>query len=425
MRAKHIKGYPVVALDDGSLLGKIQDLTVNPADKKVEGLLVGDKSLVKGRLQIIPFRQVQNIGKDVIIIKSKEGLVLEEEKAQEGLLTYYSFSGNSVISDEGDYIAKIQDFTFSTETGAMESLLLYDTRGREKNNKNVYLAIEGVLKLGRDYVITKADYVSFLREEDKEEEPGRIRIPVYSLEMRAIEFSLNKEAAHTVKDIHGEVIIEKGEKVTHEVIDKARAKGRLYQVLFAAGVGELLDSIDYTVEKLDKGSALLLQAWQNLKDKSRYIFKGTPAAERATGGKEAEEQQVGQGESGEPGEMTAPEIMYESEGTEDKNRPVSDFLKNIQEIWSRLEKEISQGGKELAQESREKMKKYILHKRANYAVRDIQGHLLVEPGEQITSEIIEEAEAQNKIPALFLAAATQEVEDSLNTIRDKINTIFR
>ena len=257
MRAKHIKGYPVVALDDGSLLGKIQDLTVNPADKKVEGLLVGDKSLVKGRLQIIPFRQVQNIGKDVIIIKSKEGLVLEEEKAQEGLLTYYSFSGNSVISDEGDYIAKIQDFTFSTETGAMESLLLYDIRGRDKNNKNVYLAIEGVLRLGRDYVIAKADYSSFLREEDKEEEPGRIRIPVYSLEMRAIEFSLNKEAAHTVKDIHGEVIIEKGEKVTHEIIDKARAKGRIYKVLFAAGVGELLDSIDYTVEKLDKGAALL------------------------------------------------------------------------------------------------------------------------------------------------------------------------
>ena len=71
------------------------------------------------------------------------------------------------------------------------------------------------------------------------------------------------------------------------------------------------------------------------------------------------------------------------------------------------------------------MKKYILHKRANYAVRDIRGHLLVEPREEITREIIEEAEAQNKIPALFLAAATQEVEDSLNTIRDKINAIFR
>jgi hypothetical protein len=162
-----------------------------------------------------------------------------------------------------------------------------------------------------------------------------------------------------------------------------------------------------------------------LKDKSRYIFKGTPAAEKATGGKEAEEQQAGQGESDEPGEMTAPEVIYESEGTEDKNRPFSDFLKNIQEIWSRLEKEISQGGKELAQESREKMKKYILHKRVNFAVRDIRGHLLVEPGEQITREIIEEAEEQNKIPALFLAAATQEVEDSLNTIRDKINAIFR
>jgi uncharacterized protein YrrD len=421
MRAKLMKGYPVVALDDGSLLGRVQDLIINPAGKKVEGLLVGEKGLLKGKSQIIPYQQVHNIGKDVITIKSKKGLALEEDQPQRELFKDYSFSGNSVISNEGDYLAKIQDFTFLIDTGKIESLLLYDIRGREKINKNVYLSIEGVLNLGKDYVIVNADYTSYLREEEREEEPARIKIPVYSLEMRAIEFALEKEAAHTVKDIHGEVIIEKGEKVTHEIIDKARSTGRLYQVLFAAGVGELLDSIDYTVEKLDQGSTLLLQAWQNLKNKSRYIFKGTPAAEETTGEEEAE----GQGKQAEPEEPAESEKPVINEQPAEKISPALEFFENIKEIWGRLEKEISREGKELAQESREKMKKYILNKKANYSVRDNQGHLLVEPGKEITEEIIQAAEAQNKIPALFLAAAAQEVEDSLNIIRDKISGIFR
>jgi len=414
-----------VALDDGSLLGRVQDLSINTAEKKVAGLLVAEKGLLKGKVQVVPYEQVHNIGKDVIIVKSKEGLLLEEEQPQEALLKDSSFAGNSVISNEGDYIAKVQDFTFLTETGKIENLLLYDIRGREKVNKNVYLSMEGVLKLGKDYVIVKNDYASYWREEDKEAEPVRIKLPVYSLEMRAIEFALGKEAAHPVKDIHGETIIKKGEKVTEEIMEKARARGRLYQVLFAAGVGELLDSIDYTVEKLDQGSALLLQAWQSLKNKSRYIFTGSTGGEKSAAERDKDERQGRQAEP--PGEAMPEEPREKEEAKEktEKTFHVLDFLENIREIWSRLETEISRGGQELAQESREMMKKYMLHKKANYAVRDNRGHLLVEPGDTITEEIIQTAEAQNKIPALFLAAATQEVEESLNIIREKVNSIFR
>jgi len=71
------------------------------------------------------------------------------------------------------------------------------------------------------------------------------------------------------------------------------------------------------------------------------------------------------------------------------------------------------------------MKKYLLNKKANYTLRDNQGHILVEQGEKITEETIWAAEAQGKIAALFLSAVTQEVEDGLNIIREKISSIFR
>lgn len=408
IRAKLIKGFPVVDLEDGSMAGRVQNLILDPAGKKIAGFLVGEKGLLKGRSQIILYEQVSHIGRDAITINNKENLAAEEDHPEQEISRDYSFLGNSVISSAGDYIAKVQDFTFSTQTGEIESLLLYDFRSKEKIDKNIFLDTRGILKLGKDYVIAEANYTAYLSEGEKDEgredeEHGKEKETAYSLEMRAIEFSLHKEAAFTVKNLHGEVVVEKGQKITYDTMERARASGKLYQVLFAAGAGELLDSIDFTLGKLDQGSDRLLQAWHNFKKKSSYIFRGTEPNGKKT------EQEEGQEE-------------YKAE---EMQRPLIEAFDNIKEIWSRLEKEISREGKELAHESKIKMKEYVLNKKANFSVKDREGKVLLQRGENITEDIIEAAEAANKIPPLFLAALSQEAEDGLNTLNDKMKDIFR
>lgn len=402
------------------MAGRVQNLILDPAGKKVAGFLVGEKGFLKGRSQIILYEQVSNIGRDAITIRNKENLVAEEDHPEQEISKDYSFLGNSVISSEGDYIARVQDFTFSTQTGEIESLLLYDFRSKEKIDKNILLNIQGVQKLGKDYVIAEANFNAYLREEEKDGERedeghGKEKESAYSLELRAIEFALHKEAAYTVKNLYGEVIVEKGQKITYDTIERARATGRLYQVLFAAGAGELLDSIDYTLEKLDQGSARLLEAWHNFKKKSSYIFKGTEH-----NGKKTEQEE---GQTPEKTEkLTDTEEEYK---TEEIQRPLIEVFDNIKEIWSHLEKEIYREGKELAHESKIKMKEYVLNKKANFSVKDREGKVLLQRGEIITGDIIETAEAGNKIPALFLAAISQEAEDGLNTLSDKMRDIFR
>ena len=408
IRAKLIKGFPVVDLEDGSMAGRVQNLILDPAGKKIAGFLVGEKGLLKGRSQIILYEQVSHIGRDAITINNKENLAAEEDHPEQEISRDYSFLGNSVISSAGDYIAKVQDFTFSTQTGEIESLLLYDFRSKEKIDKNIFLDTRGILKLGKDYVIAEANYTAYLSEGEKDEgredeEHGKEKKTAYSLEMRAIEFSLHKEAAFTVKNLHGEVVVEKGQKITYDTMERARASGKLYQVLFAAGAGELLDSIDFTLGKLDQGSDRLLQAWHNFKKKSSYIFRGTEPSGKKT------EQEEGQEE-------------YKAE---EMQRPLIEAFDNIREIWSRLEKEIYREGKELAHESKIKMKEYVLNKKANFSVKDREGKVLLQRGENITEDIIEAAEAANKIPSLFLAALSQEAEDGLNTLNDKMKDIFR
>ncbi|NLJ56124.1 MAG: hypothetical protein GX334_03620 [Firmicutes bacterium] len=301
MHAKVIKGFPVVSLEDGTLLGRVQDLIINPARKKVEGLAVGEKSFLRGsKPQVIPYEQIYNVGKDVLIIKDKEDTLDTETQTRLEDSRDYSFAGSTVISSGGDYVAKVQDFTFSEQTGEIESLLLTDARVREKTNKNVYLSIEGVINLGKDYVITVPDYQRFLKEE------------------------------HTAE-----------------------------------------------AERAEQGSV----------------------------------------------DTTARETLKEEQVAE-KIPQVRDLLQNAREIWNHLEKEISSEGRELARESREKMKNYILHKKANYTIRDSAGRPLVDAGSEITEEILLEAEAQNKVTSLFLAVISHELEENLHVFKEKLGQIF-
>ncbi|MGI6308645.1 MAG: PRC-barrel domain-containing protein [Dethiobacteria bacterium] len=308
MRTKFIKGYPVVNLEDGTLLGRVQELIIDPEMKKVEGLVVGEKGFLRGsKPRVIPYEQIYNVGKDVLIIKSKEDTPDAEAQARIEASRDYSFIGSSVISSNGDYIAKVQDFTFSVQTGEIESLLLSDIRERERTNKNVFLSIEGVINLGKDYVIAAPEYLPFLREE-------------------------------------------------HQA------------------------------------------------DQEQVEQKQPEQAEQAEG--------------------AASEEALKEDRFREKIPPLRDILNNFKEIWDHLEKEISSEGQELARESREKMKKYILNKKANYTVKDNESQPLVEPGMEITEEILQQAEAQNKIASLFLAVISHELEESLHIFKEKLGQIF-
>lgn len=303
MRAKIIRGFPVVSLEDGTMMGKVQELLVDPSEKKVEALLVGEKGFLKGRTQFISYSRVNNIGRDVITVEPGKQLVTADVHAHLENLKKYSFLGNNVITQDGDYLARVQDYTFNPQTGKIENLLLNNFREELNMEKEMFLSMEGVLNLGRDYIIVHSNYLEYFHEPSEKEEPA---------------------------------------------------------------LGNDDDDTDMKTENKD--------------------------------------------------------FQQERERAEQHAAPVFNKLK---ELWDTLDREISREGKELARETREKMKKYVLGKQANYTVRDNQGHVLVLAGEIIEEDAVRLAEAQEKTTALFLSVISQEIEESMGIIGDKISNFFR
>ena len=289
MRARQLKGFPIIDLESGIMIGRVQDLAVDPLQKKVVALVAGEKGLLKGKGQLLPFSKIHSIGRDAVTVRHESGQNGDAKSAEQ--LKPYSFLGNSIISSSGDYIARVHDYSFSTETGEVESLLLHDVNEREKKDWEICLLMEGVHSLGRDYVIAATDFGAYLRE--------------------------------------------------------------------------------------------------------------VPEIESAT---PVEEEEAANGEA--------------------KGAP-SDLRGRVSELWERVEREVSREGKELAYETRQQVKTYVLGKKAGRTIKDNRRNFLVRDGEVVTSEIIKTAEAQDRLAPLFFSVLSNEVEDSLNTISDRISRIFK
>ncbi len=287
MRARQLKGFPIIDLEGGIMIGRVQDLAVDPTQKKIVALVAAEKGLLKGKGKLISFSKVHSIGKDAVTVRGDDSEQNGGDKAAEQLKPY-SFLGNSVISSSGDYIARAHDFSFSKETGELDSLLLHDLKEQDKKDWEICLMMEGVQSLGRDYIIAATSYGTYLREapdrepvESVEEEgptsweekdaPADLKGRVSELWERVERevsregkelasgtreqvktYVLGKKASHMVKDNRGNFLVRGGEVITSEIIRTAEAQDRLAPLFFAVLSGEVEDSLNIIGDRISR-----------------------------------------------------------------------------------------------------------------------------------------------------------------------------
>ncbi|WP_050780749.1 PRC-barrel domain-containing protein [Dethiobacter alkaliphilus] len=378
-KSRDVVGLPVIELSEGKLLGRIHSLVINPATRSVAALEVGERSLLKTKTELIPFASIRSIGGDAVTLQSHDAVQQADEQPELAALMDRKIIGTKVVTVDGSLAGTVEELSFTAEDGALTEIFLLVDKTRE----HLALPVAVVENFGRDFIIVNADYLVQAREAEAVDTTDRMgrQIP-HSLEAKAIEFVLEREAGQDVTDDDGNFIIRKGETVTIDVISHAREKNRLTQVLIAAGVSELLEGLDFTREKLDTGSKKLLESWQSLRDRSHEWL-------------------VRRLEDDRPG-------------------PTSE----LRELWFQLQGRLAQGGRELEDETRTKIRQYVLGKKLAHPVYDKNGILLGGRGDQVTAEMREAAENAERLPQLFLSAAAGDVQLALDPIKKQIKDVL-
>ncbi|HHX75731.1 MAG TPA: hypothetical protein GX699_12575 [Firmicutes bacterium] len=259
-KATEVAGLPVIDINTGSLLGNVLELVVDHTTRKVAALVAGERAFLKAREEIIPYTDVRTVGGDAVMVACSE----VAEDPRHAALREHGVIGRQLITADGTLAGSVTDYAFHPADGTLAELYF----SSEKERTGLVLPAAMVENLGRDFIIIRTDYRTQVRPAGGMDGGHTARELVRTLETKAVEFALGRPAGANVADDEGAIIISRGQTVTREHLEEARRRGKLAQLLLAAGAGEFRE-----------GMLEIKDIWERLQDK---VSAGGHALEQTT-----------------------------------------------------------------------------------------------------------------------------------------------
>jgi len=147
VRVQKLLGKEVIALKDGSFIGKIQSIVVNSNEKKVIGIYVKLKGLLSGR-NFVPFSGIQAFGTHTVTTKEN----LESEAVEKGV-EEKEIINMPVITIGGTMLGKVDDFTFDMKSGLIKEYILSGGLVQDTLRGKALLKGEDVSRIGKDVIV--------------------------------------------------------------------------------------------------------------------------------------------------------------------------------------------------------------------------------------------------------------------------------
>jgi len=145
-------GLPVVTLDGGSTMAKVEDMIVDPGRRQVLALVIGEKALGRAA-RAIPFGRISASGPDALVVQNeKVGLDLERDPVLKGLDNGQKVQGVAVMTDDGRKIGTVRDMVIDDRTGEIKSYKVIV--GADKREYEI--PSDSVVSLGKDILYVSA-----------------------------------------------------------------------------------------------------------------------------------------------------------------------------------------------------------------------------------------------------------------------------
>ena len=195
--SSQVTGLPLMGIKEGLEFGTVRDIVVDPQSKKVKSLILqGSKSGYDYRELMIA--DVIGIGKDYVITQSIENAVATGlNNAGMALLNVRT------IASAGNVLGTIKDFVFNEKTGEIASLQL-----------------DNGLDIPGASMLTLSNNLLFVNAEAEQADGF-----VSALEQEQQEYMIGRIVKNDIVNQNGQVIIQKGTKVSSEVIRIAEEAG--------------------------------------------------------------------------------------------------------------------------------------------------------------------------------------------------------
>ncbi|MFZ5642973.1 MAG: PRC-barrel domain-containing protein [Bacillota bacterium] len=233
-KTQQVLGLPVIAISSGDQLGSVTGIVVNPEQGKVECLLV-DRENWYGEMRTLPYGLVLGIGEfavtisqsgDVSPVSSNSDLVSLLDRNIQVIKA-------GVMTRSGQYIGSISEFVLDEKSGKILGCEIVSEEG-----SGFVVPGDKVVTYGAKFIVIEDGFENYrlneLTEAKAETAPKPAPAPVKAkekaappvdpvevFESRQRQYLAGKKATKKIVGTGGLVIVNEGDVITEEIIEKA------------------------------------------------------------------------------------------------------------------------------------------------------------------------------------------------------------
>jgi sporulation protein YlmC with PRC-barrel domain len=170
IRATSLRGRAVVDLDSATKLGQLDELILDPEDRRVAGLAMSQGPMLLGdrHERLLPASAVNAIGPDALTVHAGGAETLHDDHLAE-LPRLSAMTGRKVVTHSGKMLGVIADVLIAPEDGSIIGYALdgHGPVGRleelfgndRRDDDGDYIRAEADLRVGPDLVVVPDDAV--------------------------------------------------------------------------------------------------------------------------------------------------------------------------------------------------------------------------------------------------------------------------
>ncbi|WP_430508230.1 PRC-barrel domain-containing protein [Rossellomorea marisflavi] len=233
-KSTEIQSLPIINISDGSEIGKVRSLVVNPEKGSVDFLTVEHEDW-QISVRAIPFKKVVGIGEYAVTVEHENAVIdLNEIPIANSLVNKkIRVADARLMTRKGQMIGEIVEFHVDDESGAIRTLEV------KSKSDSYYLDSPHVLTWGKDIVIVKEDAAEYFRETlvEMDDVPTPQEAVVMQeaaatqadglkdIESRQMELLVGRQTAEDIFSLEGELLVPKGSELTRADIQSVKEAG--------------------------------------------------------------------------------------------------------------------------------------------------------------------------------------------------------
>jgi sporulation protein YlmC with PRC-barrel domain len=146
---------PVIAVESGERFGQVQDILIDPQERRIAIVRVRRGGPFRGDVSDVPFSDLHGIGRDAVMVPSSQ--VLRPATATtEHLRRIDDLVGSRVVTERGEAAGTVDDAEINPQTGAVTHLLIAPPSISGLLGRRRTVSIDQVRTIGRDAVVLAA-----------------------------------------------------------------------------------------------------------------------------------------------------------------------------------------------------------------------------------------------------------------------------